>query len=116
MNPADISIFVFGIYLVAVVGCGFLFIPNVILPMFKIPKTNEPWIRILGMVVVALGAYYINAARNGLTAFHWMTIWGRFWVLGVLVVLSAMKQTKPTTIIFGVVDAAGGVWTLLALV
>ena len=116
MNPADLSIFVFGIYIVVVVGCGFVFMPNVVLPMFKLPKTNEPWIRILGFIVALLGVYYINAALHGLTAFHWSTVWGRFAVLAFFIILSALKQTKPTIIIFGVIDSAGAVWTLLTLI
>ena len=115
MNAADISIFVFGIYCIAIVGLGFVFVPNVILPIFKVQKTNEPWIRILGFIVLILGFYYITAGLNGLTAFHWATVWGRFALLVFLVVLSAMKQVKPTAIIFGLVDAAGAAWTLIAL-
>ena len=115
MNPADLSLFVFGAYLIAIVGCGFVFMPNVVLSMFRLPKTNEVWIRILGFVVVILGYYYISAALNGLTAFYWATVWGRFALLPFLILLVILKQTKPTIIMFGVLDAAGAAWTLLAL-
>ena len=116
MNPADISIFVFGIYLIAVVGIGFVAMPNTVLSMFKLPKTNEPWLRILGFIVAVIGVHCINAAVNGLTAFHWMSVWLRFSVLVFLVVLTVLKQTKPQIIIFGVIDAGAAVWTLVALV
>ncbi len=115
MNPADISIFTFGIYVIVVVGLGFVFIPNVVLPMFKLPKTNEVWIRILGFLAAIIGYYYINAALLGLTAFYWPTVWARFAVLVFLIILTILKQAKPTIIIFGVIDAAGAVWTLWAL-
>lgn len=59
MSPSAISIFVFGIDIV-LVGTGFLFIPNTVLPLFKFPKTSEPWIRVLGSVVVILGFFIIS--------------------------------------------------------
>ena len=114
MSAAALSIFVFAIYLI-VMGTGFYIIPNAILPIFKFPKTDEPWIRALGMVILILGFYYIIAAQNELSSFFWATIVGRF---GVLILLSALvisKKAKPTIILFGIIDAAGGVWTLLSL-
>jgi hypothetical protein len=33
MNPSELSVFIFGIYLIAV-AAGFLIIPNTILPIF----------------------------------------------------------------------------------
>ena len=113
MSAAALSIFVFGIYLI-ILGTGFYLVPNTILPLFKFPKTNEPWIRALGMVILILGFYYIIAAQNELSAFFWATVVGRF---GVLVLLSALvisKKAKPVIILFGIIDAAGGVWTLLS--
>ena len=115
MNPTDLSVFVFGIILVAVHGFGFLVIPNTVLRMFKLPETKEVWIRILGFIIGLLGAYYIVAGLNHLTAFAWATVFGRFAVLLFLVIISALKMTKATIILFGIIDAAGAVWTLLTL-
>ena len=112
MSAAALSILVFGIYLL-VIGTGFILIPNTILPLFKFPKTNEPWIRVLGIVVVVLGFYYITAAQNELSSFFWATVVGRFGVLILFTSLVIFKKAKPMLILFGVVDAAGAVWTLL---
>ena len=114
MSPSAISIFVFGIYIV-LVGTGFLFIPNTVLPLFKFPKTNEPWIRVLGTVVAILGFYYIIAAQNELTVFFWATVVGRFAVLVSFIMLVVTKKAQPMLIMFGMIDAAGGLWTLLTL-
>ncbi len=114
MSPSAISIFVFGIYLV-LVGAGFLFIPNTVLPLFKFPKTNEPWIRILGVVVVVLGFYYVIAGQNELTPFFWATVVGRFVVLISFILLVVTKKAKPMLITFGVIDALGGIWTLFTM-
>ena len=114
MSPSAISIFVFGIYIIFI-GAGFLLIPNTVLPLFKLPKTNEPWIRVLGTVIVILGFYYIIAAQNELTPFFWATVVGRFALLVTFIVLVVTKKAQPMLIGFGVVDAAAGLWTLLTL-
>ena len=114
MSPSATSIFVFGIYIIFI-GAGFLLIPNTVLPLFKFPKTNEPWIRVLGTIVVVLGFYYIIAAQNELTPFFWATVVGRFALLVSFIVLVVSKKAQPMLITFGVIDAAGGLWTLLTL-
>jgi len=105
---------VFGIYIV-LVGTGFLLIPNTVLPLFKLPKTNEPWIRVLGTIIVILGFYYIIIAQNELATFFWATVVGRFAVLISFILLVVTKKAPPVLIMFGVIDAAGGLWTLLTL-
>ena len=84
MNPSELSIFIFGIYLI-VVAAGFLIIPNAILPMFKMPKTQEQWIRVMAVVIGVLAYYYIVAAMNSLTPIFWATVYGRFGVLAAFV-------------------------------
>ena len=114
MNPTELSIFVFGIYLIAV-AAGFLFMPNAILPLVKMPKTQEQWIRVMALVVGALAYYYIVAALNNLTPFFWATVYGRFGILVSFVGLVLFKKAKAPLILFGVIDAAGAVWTLVTL-
>lgn len=114
MSASAVSILVFGIYII-VVGSGFLFIPNTVLPLFKFPKTNEPWIRIMGLIVAILGFYYIIAAQHELTPFFWATVAGRFALLIGFVLLVVTKKAQPMLIAFGVIDAAFGLWTLLTL-
>ncbi|MFC2137409.1 hypothetical protein ACFLTE_04475 [Bacteroidota bacterium] len=114
MSTSAISVFVFGIYII-IVGAGFLLIPNTILPLFKFSKTNEPWIRVMGLIVGILGFYYIIAAQNELTPFFWASVIGRFAVLIGFVLLVVTKKAKPMLIGFGIIDAACGLWTLLTL-
>ncbi len=115
MSPADLSLFVFGIWVAAVDGLGFLLIPNTVLRLFRIPTTSEAWLRILGFVLVGLGAYYIVGGVYHQVAFEWVTVFGRFAVLLCLIVMSLLKQTRPQVILFGVADAAGAAWTLVTL-
>ncbi len=115
MNPVDLSMFVFGIYLIVVVGVGFVAIPNTVLSLFRLPATREPWVRILGFIIALLGVYYIVGGLYHLTALDWATVFGRFGVLVFLIMMVLLKQTKATVILFGIVDSGGAVWTLLTL-
>jgi hypothetical protein len=115
MNSSTVSIVVFGIYLIFV-GVGFLFMPNTVLPLFKLPKTEEPWIRVMAVLVLIIAFFYLVAAHYSLTPMFWATVYGRFFVFLSFLVLVLTKKAKPMLIMFGVVDALGAVWTLLTLV
>jgi hypothetical protein len=112
MSDAAISVFVFGIYLL-ITGTGFILIPNVLLPLLKFPKTNEHWIRILGVVIFTIGFYYINAAQNELTVFFWATIVARIFVCLSFIILVITKKSPPMLAVFGLIELAGAIWTLL---
>jgi hypothetical protein len=115
MTAADLSVFVFGIFLILVDGLGFLAIPNTVLRLFRLPETKEVWIRILGFIIALLGAYYIVGGLYHQMFFEWATVFGRFAVLVFLIILTLLKQAKATIILFGVVDTLGAFWTLIAL-
>ena len=115
MSPADVSIFVFGIYLFVIVGIGFVVIPNTVLKLFRIPETKEVWIRILGFMIAMLGVFNIVGGLYHLTAFAWATVFERCAVVGCLITVALLRQTKSTIVLFGVVDFAGALWTFLAL-
>ena len=73
MSKSAISVFVFGLYLL-VVGSVLILVPNLLLSLFAIPETSEVWIRVVGVVAAVLGYYYVQAARNELTAFFRATV------------------------------------------
>ena len=114
MSKSAVSIFGFGLYLL-LVGPILVLVPNLLLSVFSIPETSEVWIRVLGVVVVVLGYYYVQAARNELTAFFRATVPARVIVLACFSVFVWMKLTAPTLVVFGVIDALGVLWTALAL-
>jgi hypothetical protein len=108
------SIFVFGIY-VSLLGMMLAVAPDVVITPFGFAHAQEPWIRVLGVVAMALGAYYIAAAREEATPFFRWTIWGRAFVFVGFTVLVMARVAAPPLILFGAVDAAGAVWTALEL-
>lgn len=114
MTRAARSILVFGVYLMATAAM-LIAAPNTLLGLLQIAPTTEPWIRVLGVVVAVLGAYYIVAARAELDAFFRATVWGRFLVLLGFAGLAALSWAPVTLIGFGVVDTIGALWTWAAL-
>ena len=114
MKKAAYSVFVFSIYMY-VLGFVLLTVPNVLLSLFRVPETNEVWIRVVGMLVVILGFYYSTAARNGLTIFFRATVYGRFAVLLFFIAFVLLHFAPPILLLFGVIDAAAATWTWFAL-
>ena len=114
MSNAAKSVLVFGIYLV-VIGLGFLVVPNTPLGLVGFPATNEPWIRVMGMLLLILAYFYIQAARSEMQPFFRWTVHERPLVLVCFIVLVALGLAQPMLIMFGVVDLLGAIWTGLAL-
>jgi hypothetical protein len=114
MSRAARSVLVFGIY-IAVMGLLLSTVPNMVIGPLGFPEAREPWIRVLGVVVAALGFYYVQAARHELTHFMKWTVWVRAVVLVGFVLLVVAGQAPPVLILFGLIDAAGAAWTAFAL-
>ncbi len=114
MSKAATSVFVFGIYLI-VIGLGFLVMPNMPLGLFGFPPTSEPWIRVVGVLLLILAYYYIQTARNEITGFFRFTVHGRSAVIVVFGALVILRLAQPMLIMFGVVDLLAAIWTANAL-
>lgn len=113
MSAAARTVYVFGIYLV-VVGVIATAVPNVLLGVLGIPATDEPWIRLLGIVLLLLAYYYFVAARADLTALHRATVPGRV-AVGVGDIILVVLWGYWPALVFGLVDLAGAAWTAKAM-
>jgi hypothetical protein len=114
MPPAAHSIVFFGVYVI-LTGLTLLLAPNVLLVLFGFDPTTEVWIRVLGSVVIALGAYYVVMGRAQATAFFRATIWGRCWVFVSFLGLVVLGMAELPLILFGVADLLGALWTWRAM-
>jgi hypothetical protein len=114
MSRAAVSMFAFAVYLF-VLGVVLLVAPNVLLGIFGFEPTTEVWVRIVGMLVVFLGYYYLSAARGEVVPFMLWSVQARPFVIVFFAVFVALGWAKPQLILFGAVDLAGAVWTYLAL-
>ena len=114
MSAAARSIHVFGIYLV-VIGGILMGSPNTLLSILGIASTTEPWIRILGMLVMVIGLLDVACARMEQTGFFRATVYTRTFALLTFVVFAAVGIAPAILILFGVIDAVGALWTYSAL-
>ena len=116
MSRAAKSLFFFGLYVISL-GVFLVVAPNVLLKIFNVSETNEVWIRVVGVLVLIIGYYYVRAAtdKKDMSNFYRWTIYARTSVLVFFVVFVLLDFVKPALILFGVFDFAGAVWTALAL-
>lgn len=114
MSKAAFTIKAFAVYLF-VLGILLLLVPNILLLPFGFPPANEVWIRVLGVVVINLGVYYWYAAVSEAKPFFLASVFTRGFVLLAFAGLVFFDLAKLMLIVFGAVDALGGLWTYFAL-
>ena len=114
MSKSAKSILVFSIYMF-VLGLILIVIPNVLLSVFGLPKTNDVWIRVVGVLVLFLGYYYFQASRNDLKMFFKWSVYARTGVFLFFIAFVLFDFAPPTLILFGFVDAVAALWTYLSL-
>jgi phosphotransferase system glucose/maltose/N-acetylglucosamine-specific IIC component len=108
------TIAVFVGYLV-LLGITLLATPNLLLTTFGIPPTSEVWIRIVGVLALILAYNYAQAARKEMMDFFPWTIKARAVVIVFFVAFVFLGWVKPVLVLFGAIDLAGAIWTLMAL-
>jgi hypothetical protein len=108
------SITVFGIYLL-LAGLSFIFIPNVVLPIFGFPPTTEIWIRLTGLLTAILGMYFLHSVRYDDRHFYRATLYARLIFFTGVTLFVIFKLASPMLIAFGAIDLIGAAWTWSAL-
>jgi hypothetical protein len=114
MNYPGRTVFVFGCYML-LLGVPLLLAPNLLLGLFGFPPTDEVWVRILGLLVLYLGAYYMLAGRKGIAPFIAATVPIRASVIFVFAAFVAADMVSPMLLVLGVPDVIGAWWTWQAL-
>ena len=114
MNRTSKSIFIFGLYSL-IMGIVLLFLSDMVLPLFDLPVFGEPWLNLLGFVLICSSYYYIRSGLSGNLQFALYTIHTRFFAPLVVAFLIATGKADWHFLSFGIVDFLGGLWTWLEL-
>jgi hypothetical protein len=114
MTPAARSLLVFGVYLLGL-AVALILAPNFLLGLFGVPPTQEVWIRVLGLLVGIVGAYYVIMVRRSLSALYMPTVVARVFAFVLLCAFALLQIGPPQLAIFGVIDLLGALWTWSAL-
>lgn len=104
MTQAARSIFIFSWYLL-LTGPLLLVFADTFLVLAGMSTVAEYWLRIFGLIVIALGYYYRTAALNNYTEFFRASVHGRMLVFIGLVILALFGLVPVIVAVFGVVDA-----------
>jgi hypothetical protein len=114
MSRSARSVFIFGVYLVAV-GLGLVAVPNTLFGVLRLPASTEIWPRVLGVVTLVLAYYYLQAARHELTAFFRWTVTARVAVFVAFAAFVLCGLAPAPLALLGAVDLAAAIWTATAL-
>ncbi len=114
MSKAAFSLRVFSIYLFAL-GLALVAAPNALLALFGQPQTHEVWIRIAGTLVCIIGYLdFMASSREFLPYFRW-SVYARLAVPAFFAAFVLLGFAPPLLMLFGLIDAAGAVWTAICL-
>jgi hypothetical protein len=108
------SLHVFGCYLV-LAGVPFLAAPSLAAALLGLPPPMEPWVRLVGVLAVALGTGDIVAARSRVGPCVRWSVWRRLGAAVAMAALVALGLTPPPLLLLAAVDAAAAGWTAWAL-
>lgn len=115
MDAPTLSIFIWGIY-VLLMGVFLIFLPGKTLTLFGHEKPKDHWVRVVGIIAISLGFFYLNSAQNVVYSFYWASIFARMAGFIGFSGLAVFKIANPKIILFGLIDALGATWTLLTLI
>ncbi len=101
-------------YYVLAIGAGLPLIPNQIFDILAIENTSEIWIRVVGLVAIALGIVYFEGARRSVLGVVRSSVPSRGAAVGAFVVLW-ITGGPWQLLIFAITDLAGLLWSWNAL-
>lgn len=114
MSKSAVSIRVFAAYLL-VLGLALVVAPNLLLALFGFPETSEVWIRIVGVLVLVLGYYYLRASRQDMPGFYRWTVHARLAVPLFFAAFVLLGFAPAVLLLFAAADAAAALWTAACL-
>jgi hypothetical protein len=108
-SPA-VSVTTFGVYLVGL-AIVLMTIPNTLFALFGIAATQEPWIRVAGMLVGLIGSLYARYGPYADRRFIELTVQLRASVIVFFVAFVVFASAPWQLVLFGVVDLCAAGWT-----
>jgi hypothetical protein len=114
MSNSARSVTIFGFYLI-LSGLSFILVPNILLPLFGLAPTTEVWVRVVGLLALILGVYFLNGARANDRRFIRDTLLARVMFCTGMILFVIAGWGSPVLILFGLIDLAGAAWTWSAL-
>lgn len=115
MTKSALSVYLYGLFLIAGVGFPFLVMPHFALGQFGLAAGDEMWVRLVGVLSAVMGGFYVMAVQADLERFYAWTVPARFVTAAFHVAMAALGHVGPAILIFAGFDAIAGALTWLAL-
>ena len=114
MSRAGISVICFGGWLL-MGGLGLVLVPDFALSLMGIPPPVDPWARLLGMVMLILAYYCIQAARSEMARFFRWSVHARVFGSLFIAALVLMGDGPPVLLMLSAIDIGSAAWTAWAV-
>ncbi|MDA7946436.1 MAG: hypothetical protein MPJ78_03055 [Hyphomicrobiaceae bacterium] len=115
MTRAQLSVYMFGLYLISGVALPFLIIPHFALGMFGISAGDGMWVRFVGVLAGILGAFYIAAVLTRTDIMLGWTVPARYATATFLCTMVALGKVGLALLIFAALDALTASITWIAI-
>ena len=92
-------------------GLQLVFVPNMLLEMFGFEPTAEVWVKVLGVVVLALCVLYIGVLQHGTEGVIQFSVYARSVAVIGFVLLVLAGAAKANLLAFAGIDLVTAVWT-----
>lgn len=113
-DPAARSLQAFGVYL-CIAGGGLLLAPALVLAPLGLGVPQDVWIRIAGLLALALGTSDVLTARDTAAPLIRWSVWRRL-VAGLTMAAMVGAGIAPLPVaVFAAVDICAALWTAMLL-
>lgn len=110
MSRATNSLRIYALFLLGFGGV-FTLAPNFFLEAIRVEPTDQPWIRMMGVLTMAVGLFYWKAAQAHLTVFYWWSVGVRFFTAACIVTLVAVRLAPALLLAFAGFDVLFALWS-----
>lgn len=114
MNRVEISIVSWGAYLV-VLGLSLIIFPLTTVGLFGYSESGGLWIRIVGILSVVLGFYYVQLVRYRAHKMYRWKIAGHLFGLACMIIFFLAGYADGKILPTIVIELTACLWTFLAL-
>ena len=115
MTRAQLSVYMFGLYLISGVALPLLIIPDFSLGMFGIGAGDGMWVRFAGVLAGVLGAFYIAAVLTRTDIMLGWTVPARYTTATFLCAMVVLEKAGLGLLIFAAFDALTASITWIAI-
>jgi len=98
-----------------ITGLQLVFVPNMLLEMFGFETTTEVWVKVLGVVVLALCVLYAGILLHGNEEVIRFSVYARSTAVVGFILLVLTGMAKANLIAFAGIDLVTAIWTWLEL-